>query len=161
MNHKTTLHLLLVLTYITAGLNIISYAGTALLLPQMQHMVAQTPQLVPEVMRTYMDMYLSMPRLYFAGMTLLYALELAGGIMMWQVKAAGFHGYTLARLLLLLVPLLFLGKDFVQLGDVMFAALFILTYWLLMKQLGAFDRGSDSNGDIVDTTTPDDSPTLP
>jgi len=144
MNHKTTLHLLLVLTFITAGLNLISYGGTALLLPQMRQMVDQMPELVPEMARTYMDMFLSMPRLYFAGAALLYALELLGGVLMWQVKASGFHCYTLSRLLLLLVPLLFLGKDFVQLGDVMFAALFILAYWLLMRQLGAFGGGQQS-----------------
>ena len=138
MKHTTTLHLLLVLTFITAGLNLISHSGTALLQPQMRQMVEQTPNLVPEAARTYMDMYLAMPRLYFAGMALLYALELTGAVLMWQVKANGFHCYTLSRLLLLLVPLLFLGRDFVQLGDVMFALLFIVTYWLILKNLGAF-----------------------
>ncbi len=147
MNHKTTLHLLLVLTYITAAFNIMAYGGSALLLPQMREAVQQTPALVPEVMRTYMDMFLAMPRMFFVGMTVLYMLELLGGVRMWQLKASGFHCYTLARLLLLLVPVLFLGKDFLQLGDMMFAALFILAYWLILKHLGAFDN---KDTDIVD-----------
>ena len=78
MKHKATLHFLLVLTFITAGLNLISYGGTALLLPQMRQMYAQTPELVPEMMRTYMDMFLALPRLYYVGAALLYVLELLG-----------------------------------------------------------------------------------
>lgn len=149
MNHKATLHFLLVLTFITAGLNIISYGGTALLLPQMRQLAEETPQMIPEVARTYMDTILSLPRLFFVGEALLFALELAGGILMWQMKASGFHCYTLARLLLLLVPVLFIGKGFLQIGDVMFAALFILAYWLILKQLGVLGKKAD------------DTPTLP
>ena len=152
MNHKATLHFLLVLTFITAGLNLFAYGMTALLLPQMHQMAKDVPEMVPEAMRTYMDIYLSMPRLYFLGAALLYGLELLGGIRMWQLKAAGFHCYTLARLLLLLIPVLFLGKEFVQLGDIMFAALFILAYWLILKQLGVFG-GNTAEGD--------DTPALP
>ncbi len=156
MNHKATLHFLLVLTFLTAGLNIFAYGMTALMLPQMQQMVNDVPGIVPEAMRTYMDTFLSMPRLYFLGATLLYGLELLGGIRMWQLKAAGFHCYTLARLLLLLVPVLFLGKEFLQLGDVMFAALFILAYWLVLKQLGVFGGKPDTDGDNTPTLPSDE-----
>lgn len=157
MKHQGTLHFLLVLTFLTAGANIISYLGTALLLPQMQQMVQQTPDLIPEVARTYMDMFLSMPRPFFLGMGLLYVLELTGGILMWQLKASGFHCYTLARLLLLLVPVLFLGKSFLQPGDVMFAALFIVAYWLILKQMGVLGKNAASDT----PSDSDDTPTLP
>ena len=40
MNHKATLHFLLVLTFITASLNIFSYGMTALMLPTMQQVYA-------------------------------------------------------------------------------------------------------------------------
>ena len=155
MRHKTTLHILLVLTFISAGFNLFAYAMTALLKPEMQQMMADMPQLVPEQMQTYMDSFLSQPRMLFLAMALLYALEFAGGVLMWNIRASGFHAYTLARLLLLLVPMLFLGKAFVQLGDVMFAVLFILVYWMLMKNLGAFGGG----GDQTDLPTTGDTPT--
>ena len=153
--HLTTLHFLLVLTFITAGLNLLTYGMTCLVLPQMQQLYADNPNLVPEPMQTYMDMFLAMPRLFFAAEALLFALELAGGILMWRLRASGFHAYTIARLLLLLVPVLFLGKGFLQLGDVMFAALFIIAYWLLLKQLDVF---SSPKGDAP--TPPDDTPTI-
>ena len=150
--HLTTLHFLLVLTFITAGLNLFAYSMTALLLPTMQQIYADTPSMVPEQMRTYMDMFLAMPRFFFAAQALLYALELAGGILMWRLRSSGFHAYTLARLRLLLVPVLFLGKGFLQLGDAMFAVLFIIAYWLLLKQLGVFSRsGNDDNPTLPDT----------
>ena len=155
MRHKTTLHILLVLTFISAGFNLFAYAMTALLKPEMQQMMADMPQLVPEQMRTYMDTFLSQPRMLFLAMALLYALEFAGGVLMWNLRSSGFHAYTLSRLLLLLVPMLFMGKAFVQLGDVMFAALFILIYWLLMKNLGAFGGG----GNQPEMPTPDDTHT--
>lgn len=155
MNHKATLHFLLVLTFLTAGANILSYLGTALLLPQMQQLVQQRPDMIPEVARTYMDMFLSMPRLFFLGMGVLYVLELAGGVLMWQLKSSGFHCYTLARLLLLLVPVLFLGKGFLQLGDVMFAALFILAYWMILKQLNVFGGNNATPTDLSPTQNPD------
>lgn len=166
MKHKATLHFLLVLTFITAGLNLISYGGTALLLPQMRQMYAQTPELVPEMMRTYMDMFLALPRLYYVGAALLYVLELLGGTLMWQLKGSGFHCYTLSRLLLLLLPLLFLGRGFVQMGDVMFAALFILAYWLILRQMGVLGNkrdgdGNDGDGTSTITSVDDDTPTLP
>ena len=138
MNHKATLHFLLVLTFITASLNIFSYGMTALMLPTMQQVYADNPGIIPEVMRTYTEMYLAMPRAFFAVGALLYVLELAGGVLMWRLRASGFHAYTLARLLLLLVPVLFLGRGFLQWGDVMFAVLFIAAYWLILRAMGVF-----------------------
>lgn len=154
-NHLTTLHILLVLTFLTAGFNLMGYGLTALMLPSLQQVYADNPGLIPEQMQTYMDMYLAMPRLFFVAEAALFALELAGGILMWRLHQSGFHAYTLARMLLLLVPVLFLGKGFLQLGDVMFAVLFILAYWLLLKQLGVF---GGKNGD---SPTPVDTPDTP
>ena len=78
-----------------------------------------------------------LPRGYFLGAGLLYLLELLGAIFMWRLRWTGFHCYTLARLLLLLLPLLFLGRDFVGIGDIMMALLFVGIYYLLMRQLKA------------------------
>ena len=154
-NNLTTLHLLLVLTYITAGLNLFSYAITSLMMPTFKEMVETTPNLFPEQMKTMVDTFLSMPRGYFAIAALLYALELVGGILMWRLRRSGFHCYTLARLLLLLVPLLFIGREFLALGDVMFAVLFITAYWLILRSLGVFG-GNQDNSTPNTPTTPDE-----
>lgn len=141
MNDKhnlTTLRVLLVLTFITAGLNLFSYLLTAFMMPSFKQIVESTPDMFPDQWKTMVDMFLSLPRGYFAVAALLYAFELAGGVLMWRLHRAGFHCYALSRLLLLLVPLLFIGREFVGIGDVMFALLFIAVYWLLLRALGVF-----------------------
>ena len=86
---------------------------------------------------------MEVPRTYYIGCALLYGLEVLGAAFMWNLRATGFHCYTLARLLLLIMPLLFLGRGFVGIGDVMFAILFIFVYWSLLRQLGAFNKQED------------------
>lgn len=141
MNNKsnlTMLHLLLVLTYIWSSLNLFSYLSAALMLPSFKEVYESSPDMFPEQWKTMTDMFLSLPRGFFAVGALLYAVELAGGVLMWRLRRIGFHCYTVARLLLLLVPLLFIGRDAFPVGDAMFALLFIVSYYMLLKSLGAF-----------------------
>lgn len=141
MNEKNNLgllHFLLTLSFLWAGLNLFSYLTTALMLPTFKQVYESTPELIPEQMRTMFDIYLSMPRGLFAVGALLYAVELAGAILMWRLRRSGFHCYTLARILLLLVPVLFVGRDMLATGDLMFAALFVTAYYLIFRSLGVF-----------------------
>ena len=140
MNNRTTLHILLVLTFIFAGLSCFSYLMMGLMAPTFQAYYAEHSDLLPAEFYTMMTTYLEVPRAYYLAGALLYALEVLGAALMWVLRPSGFHCYTLARLLLILVPLLFLGKGFVGVGDIMMALLFILVYWMLLKQLGAFNR---------------------
>jgi len=145
------LKVLLVLTFISAGLNFLSSGMLALIMPWFKQTVDANPGLIPEQMRTMYDTFLNMPRAYFAVSALLYVLELAGAILMWKLRRSGFHCYTLSRLLLLLIPVLFIGREYLMIGDVMFAALFILAYYLLLKSQGVFSPKDDSgNGDVTE-----------
>ena len=137
MQRKTLFHILLVITFIFAGLSAFSYLMTALLLPTMQQLYANNPAMLPEQFSIMMQQMLDMPRGYFLGAGLLYLLEVLGAAFMWRLRWTGFHCYTLARLLLLLLPLLFLGRGFVGIGDIMFALLFIAVYYMLLRQLKA------------------------
>ena len=145
MNRKLTLHILLVLTFIFAGLSCFSYLVTAAILPTMQQYYAAHSGLFPEQLYVAMTTFLELPRSYFLAAGLLYGLEVVGAALMWNLRSSGFHCYTLARLLLILVPLLFLGKAYLALGDVMMAALFILVYWLLLRELGAFSHKEEED----------------
>lgn len=140
MNNRTSLHILLVLTFIFAGLSCFSYIMMGMLAPSLLDYYTEHRDMLPEQFYTMLTTYLEVPRAYYMAGGVLYALEVLGAALMWNLRPSGFHCYTLARLLLILVPLLFLGKGFVGIGDVMMALLFILVYWLLMKQLGAFNR---------------------
>ena len=137
MQQQTLFHILLVITFIFAGLSAFSYLMTALLLPTMQQLYADNPTLLPEQFSVMMQQMLDTPRGFFLGAGLLYVLEVLGAALMWRLRWSGFHCYTLARLLLLLLPALFLGRSFVGIGDIMMALLFVAVYYMLMRQLTA------------------------
>ncbi len=139
MNHKVILQILLVLSMISAITMFFSSLMMALFLPVLDQFYVSNQKLLPEEMFTMWERMASVPRPYYAAMTLLYALSLAGCILMWKLRRSGYHCYALAQLLMLLVPLLFLGKGFLGIGDLMFTALFLLLYYLLLKNLGVFN----------------------
>ena len=66
-----------------------------------------------------------------------------------KLRRSGFHFYAIAQLLMLVLPLLFMGKGFLGLGDVMFTALFLLIYYLQLKSLGAFDGDNTADPPAV------------
>ncbi len=137
MQQKTLFRILLVITFIFAGLSAFSYLVTAAMLPSMQQIYADNPTMLPEQFSVMMQQLMDTPRGYFLGAGMLYVLEVLGAALMWRLRWTGFHCYTLARLLLLLLPLLFLGRGFVGIGDVMMALLFVAVYYMLMRQLTA------------------------
>ena len=94
----------------------------------------------PNEMTVYVEELLETPRSFFFSSALLYGLSLTGAILMWNLKKSGFHLYTLAQLLILLITLLFLGREHVALGNIMFTLLFIIYYYIAMRNLGVFDR---------------------
>ncbi len=147
MKSKTTLHVLLVLSMIWAGLSCLSNLMMGLLLPFFQDYYTTHPGLMPEEFYATMERMFEVPKSYYLVCSLLFALELAGAILMWNLRRSGFHSYTIARLLLLLLPLLFLGRGYVAVGDIMFALLFILVYYLLLRQLGVFGAKSEEGGE--------------
>ncbi len=139
-SNRTLLHILLVITFIFAGLSTVVYLMMGAMLPMVQNYYAANPSVLPEQFGAAMERMLEVPRTYYIGCAMLYALEVLGAAFMWTLRPAGFHCYTLARLLLIIMPLLFLGRGFVGIGDVMFAILFIFIYWSLLRQLGAFSK---------------------
>lgn len=153
MNNKTILRILLVLSMIWAGMSCVSYFIMGLMLPTFQDYYATHPNLIPEQFYTMLERMFEVPKTYYLVCSLLFALEFTGTILMWNLRRSGFHSYTIARLLLLLLPLLFLGRGAVALGDIMFAVLYILVYYLLLRQLGVF-----GSGDYAENTPADDMP---
>ena len=110
-----------------------------MMMPTFQSYYSAHPDVLPEQFYTMMEQMFEIPQTYYIVCGLLFALELVGAVLMWRLRRSGFHCYTLARLLLLLLPLLFIGRGAVALGNVMFALLFIFVYYLLLRQQGVFD----------------------
>lgn len=134
MNNKTVFHILLVITIGWAGLSAMSYLSMGLMLPTVRQVLADNPSMLPEQMEVMMERLLDTPRSFYIVSALLYLLEVLGAAFMWRLRWPGFHCYTLARLLLLLLPALFLGRAFLGVGDIMMALLFVTVYYLLMRR---------------------------
>ena len=144
MSNRTLFRVLLVITMVWAGLSCFAYLMMALMMPSMQTIYEQNPGMMPEEFTVQIKRLFEVPRGYYAGAGLLYALELLGAAFMWRLRWTGFHCYTLARLLLLLLPVLFIGKGFLGVGDIMMALLFIVVYYLLLRQLIASENQDNS-----------------
>lgn len=138
MKPTTILKILLVLSIINAVFSFLAEGMMALFLPTLDRIYSAHPEVLEEFhMTATWEVMSQVPRPYYGGMALLSGLSLAGCLLMWRLRRVGFHCYTLAQLLMLLLPLLVLGKGAVGLGNVMFTILFVAYYWLLLKRIDA------------------------
>ncbi len=150
MKPQTLLKVLLVLSIINAVTNFF-YCFNIVVLPsvygQMPAMIAQYgfSEHISGAMKQIVEIDLSRPAGYHVAMGMLWVFSLTGCILMWKLRRSGFHTYTLSQLLILLVPPLFVDKGSLDIGGLMFTALFVFYYWRLLKILGAFDTPSDSS----------------
>ena len=114
-----------------------SYLMMSIALPAFQAYYNAGAMTFPSEMTVFIEQLMETPRSFYLFSTLLYAMSLAGLALMWNIRKNGFHLYTLAQLLLLLVTVLFLGRERLALGDVMLTLLFIVYYYMAMRQLDA------------------------
>ena len=149
-SNLTTLRVLLVMSMIGSGMSLLAYLMMACLLPQFREVYEANQNLFPEQFVTAYERMLEIPQRFYAGCTVLYALSLMGVILMWKLRKSGFHCYALAQLLLLLLPVLFLGRAYLGLGDIMFTLLFVASYYLLLKSLGVFAPPEENPTDNQD-----------
>ena len=135
------MHIVLVLSIIGSGMSLLSYLLMGCLMPVMKSMFQTGAMLYPDEATVMLEQIFETPRSYYLSCALLYAMSLGGVLLMWKYRKSGFHLYTLAQLLVLLVTILFLGRERLMLGDVMLTLLFIIYYYLSLRTLGAFNSG--------------------
>ncbi|MCB9014517.1 MAG: hypothetical protein H6541_01895 [Lentimicrobiaceae bacterium] len=70
---------------------------------------------------------------FFLFMGLLYAASLTGAILMFKLKKTGFHFYTLAQLLMLLLPSLMIDGYIAPISNLLLTGSFILAYAVNLK----------------------------
>lgn len=145
-------HVLLVLSFIYTGMSLVSEIVSGLALPWMSNWYASHPDSFPEEWGILLERSLAIPQWYYFLIAVLDAVSLVGLVLMWRVRKNGFHCYTLAKLLLVLMPMLFLNRSYVGIGNIMICVLMIGFYFYLMRQLGAFNSKRTTN----DTHTTDD-----
>ena len=136
---KVGLCILLVMSIIYGGTMFFSSFAMAVALPALDKIYSANQSLLPAELFTAWERMAAVPRPFYAAMALFGALSVVGCVLMWNLRRSGYHCYAIAQLMMLVLPLLFLGKGYLGLGDVMFTALFLLIYYLQLKRLGAFD----------------------
>ena len=143
-NSPTTLRILLVLSIIYGSMLFLSGTMMALTLPSLDAIYRANQSLLPSEMFTMWQRAAAVPRLLYAALALLGLCSVGGCLLMWKFRRSGYHLYAIAQLLMLVLPLLFLGKDYLGLGDLMFTALFLLLYYRQLKKLGALEAKEES-----------------
>ena len=143
------LRVLLVLSIIYGSMMFLSGTMMAIALPSLDAIYRANQSLLPSEVFTMWERAAAVPRLLYAALALLALLSITGCVLMWKLRRSGFHFYAIAQLLMLVLPLLFMGKGFLGLGDVMFTALFLLIYYLQLKSLGAFDGDNTADPPAV------------
>ncbi|MBP5327221.1 MAG: hypothetical protein J6Y98_04850 [Bacteroidales bacterium] len=140
---RRTLRIVLVLSMIGSGFYFISNTITGIAQPVMKSAYESGAIKLSGQMSTYtvaIEQMLDTPRSFFLCSALLNAMSLTGAILMWNLRKSGFHMYTLAQMLIMLITVLFLGRESMPLGDIMLTILFVLYYYISLRNLGAFNR---------------------
>jgi hypothetical protein len=136
-----SLHIVLVLTYIGSGCMFVGNFLMGIMLPSMNQLYDAGSIKMPEIYAEQVETSLAVPQPYYLISSALYALSLAGAIMMWKLRKNGFHFYTTAQLLIIATGIIFMGREGVMLGDIMLSVLFIGYYFLMLRNLGIFGAG--------------------
>ncbi len=77
----------------------------------------------------------SISPLYFTVLMAVSALSLTGAIRIWKLHRDGFFLYSVAQILLLLLPVVWINTDAFSSVNLIFALLFIVGYGLNWKKL--------------------------
>ncbi|MBK7212590.1 MAG: hypothetical protein IPH88_04690 [Bacteroidales bacterium] len=119
------LKFLCLLTFAGSGLGALSYGFIGTFYNLFSSM--STTALADE-QQDIIKMLMSGGRYFFILNSLLYSISFTGAYMMWKMKKAGFHCYTISQILILISPLAFI-TDFHMPGiNVILTALFIFAY---------------------------------
>lgn len=122
------LTVLCILSWIGSGLAAVSYITLVLsydiIRPTLEEMSEQFPD---------MSGVLLAPRKFFLAGALFYLFSLAGITRMWNLRKAGFHLYTGAQIVLLLLPGVIIGWNYVTFYDIMLTTGFIAGYASQLK----------------------------
>lgn len=148
-----TLHILLVFSYINTGMFLLSELIGASMLPQMNDYYHSNTSLFPDEWSILMERMLGIPQWYFLLLAVLDIASIAGMVLMWRLRKNGFHCYALSKLLLMLMPLLFLDRSFVGIGNIMIGILFIAYYYFLLKGLSSYTPADGSTPEPSDNST--------
>ena len=157
--YKTrSLHILLIISFIYTGMWTLCHFMLGLTGPDARATMLEVYRTMAEKNEAFSayailcEQLFAVPQWYYLVCGLLDAVSFGGLLLMWRLRKNGFHCYTLAKMLLMLMPLLFLDRSYVGFGDMMIAVVFIVYYFFLLKALGAFGNTPSQKNDMPTPT---------
>ena len=125
-----SLTLLCILTFIGSGAFAFFSFFVVMAYDIMPMAVEQSPVAGAEEL---MELVIAAGRSFFVYMGLLYGLSLVGAIFMWKLNKKGFHLYTIAQLLMIIVPLLMVTGYKTPFSTILLTASFVLAYGVNLR----------------------------
>lgn len=133
------LTLLCVLTFIGSGFSAFSQFVIWAMLPQLKEMLAvggfDSYFAVVPMARESMEQVLSCWRHYYLLLGFLYVVSLVGAVFMWRLRRNGFHIYTIAQCLVLIVGMVMNQGTGFAWGAFFWTALFVGLYATQLKSM--------------------------
>jgi hypothetical protein len=120
----TLLTVLCILTFIGSGLSLLLYLLAAVMFGVMADVLASIPG---------MGAIVGGGMILFVVMFVLAFVSLFGAIKMWGLKKIGFYLYTVAQVIMIIVPFIFIPGAQVAVMSIVFTVLFIVLYGLNLK----------------------------
>lgn len=133
------LSVLCVLTFIGSGCSLLSNFSIGLSVNMLRDMVqngafASYFDVMPD-MQASMERLLDLPRYYYFLTGLFYAVSLTGAIMMWNLKRRGFHFYTIAQCMVILLEMLLVSGTGLPWAALVWTGLFVALYGIHLKYM--------------------------
>jgi len=124
------LKLLCILTFIGSGMGAFSYGVIGIFHRQFFTVAAQMLQKEEQEL---IRLLFSGGRTFFLVSALFYAFSFRGAWMMWHLKRAGFHFYTVSQILVLITPMVFIRGFQMPAINVVLTGMFILAYSTFLR----------------------------
>ena len=117
------LTILCILTFIGSGIGVLFFFIVSVYYVTTLEALRLIYSSMPEA-----NFLLEAPREFFIISFLLSALSVIGAILMWNLRKLGFHFYTSAQLVHLIIPFIYFGGDTNPMLNILLTALFVYLY---------------------------------
>lgn len=134
----TWLTVLCILTLVGSGINFLSYlfyTGAYRIMPDMlQNVIDTMNNMYPNSGIDFEGIYTLQPRIYYGILTLAFAASVCGAIFMLNMRKIGFHTYTIAQILILIIPVLMAHLN-LDISGLFLTIAFVIFYATFYKQM--------------------------
>ncbi len=124
------LKILCILTYIGSGLSLISNSIMFLTIDIIREFYenGSFDFLAKDLDLSTIEILISANAIFFMLQAILFALSIYGAYLMWNLKKAGFHFYTMAQIVLLILPQVFISGMPFPTFELLLSLIFVTLY---------------------------------